>query len=305
MRSAFGVEHTVSKSLSGGTFKPISQMTQAERKAIGGYRKAKGVSEDDKKYRTAMGQIKDLHSGKPVGGVTNTGKHLRTEKHRGGGNVEVYRHGKKSRLVPPGAEGFHVSTGGKRGTSYVHLGGGSGKRVETHELAHANPKRSSYRMFQITSNPRKLMREEARADYKAQGHFTTRGEKEGSGYAQSAHYRSNELAGKKSEARLGRTPVIGGPLKGMRRAMNTSRRQKTNLAVNNLTRTMNKPVKRREIDSYIKVQDKMRAADPNARPAAKKKHTKAIAGVAAGTAGAGGGVATYEMARNRRLKTHG
>lgn len=68
-------------------------------------------------------------------------------------------------LKASGTKGFMVRTGSaKGGTSHVILPKDAPQHIVNHEMTHAAPKRSSYRMHQIVTDPKKLMREEARAE---------------------------------------------------------------------------------------------------------------------------------------------
>lgn len=170
MESAFGIEHgyPFSKSLSGKNFKPITQMTGGQKKKIlGSYKKLKGVSRSDKKFQQVHNKAKtDL---KDYVGYSGEGIKRSPEEMPFGG---TYR------------------TGGKKTGKSTVIGNAPTKSlqgyVQTHEGAHATPKRSAYRLHgQIARNPEKLMREEARADYKAGGHYSQHGQR-GSTYASAA-----------------------------------------------------------------------------------------------------------------------
>jgi len=294
MRSAFGVEHVVaapvSKSLSGGVFKPASKLSQAERKTVGGYRKAKGVTTSDAEWARNMGQVKRLHD-QPHPGM----RHTKTV-HGKQGTTEHYKHNSRSTVVPPGAEGFHVRTGGKKGTSYIHMKDSAGKSVTRHEVAHSTPKRTSYRMKQIVDNPKKTMAEEGRADYVASGHYLKK--KPQSGYAQSARYRNAEARGEKS-AKSARK-YGGKPARGLMRARNAPSRFKVKQASGSMSRTMNKPVGRQEIDEYRRVQDKMHGGAPKTPGMSTRKKVA----IGAGTTGVAGG-GTYAVSRNRKKRSNG
>lgn len=161
MISAFGVDHGyVSKSLVGGAFKPISQLSHAERAGVGGYKKARGVSEAHQEFKQGAKARRDLLKD------TAPGEH---------GEVSVLH-------TPPGmkAVGATYRLGSKKGgRSYAMAVGHDKKSVEgvmSHERLHAAPKRSEYRLHgQIIKDPVKTMREEARADVGSKaGHYTHR-----------------------------------------------------------------------------------------------------------------------------------
>ena len=156
---------TIHKSLSGGVFKPITEMTGAERAAVGGYKAMRGATPEHKKFkRERKKQIKAL--------MEHVDRHGEGIKNRLGNQAGTYRIGGKSsgRSVIIGA------TPGKKDR----------KLLMAHEAAHANPRRSAYRLHhQIMGDPKKLFREEARADYISGGHFSQHPD-EKSKYAQGA-----------------------------------------------------------------------------------------------------------------------
>jgi hypothetical protein len=291
MRSAFGVEHTVttpvSKSLSGGVFKPASKLSQAERKAVGGYRKAKGVTAADRVWAQNQKNIKTLHGQKHPGM-----KHTKTVQGRQG-TTEHYKHSKRSTVVPPGADGFHVRTGGKKGTSYIHMKSNARKDVTAHEVAHASPKRTAYRMNQVATNPKKTMAEEGRADYVATGHYLKT--KPQSGYAQAARMRNAEVRGEKQAKKAQK--YGGKPARSLVRARHAPSRFNVKAASGSMSRTMNKPVGRKEIDEYRKVQDRMHGGAPKTPGMSTRKKVA----IGAGTTGVAGG-GTYAVRRNRKKK---
>src|SRR5262245_901256 len=158
MRSAFGVEHGISKSFVNGKFVRAVDLSakQARKVATGGqYKAARGVSEEHRRFLDVHQRNTKLTQNPvawPTGIRTNPGlKH-----HSGaGGTIRV--------------------GSAKGGRSYVS-GQASPKEtpfITAHEAEHANVKRSSYRLHgQIMKDPKKLMREEARADYHSYGHYS-------------------------------------------------------------------------------------------------------------------------------------
>lgn len=153
MRSYWGVEHgdAVSKSyIPGKGWVPaVKAGKDALRGAKGGHQKAKGVSWEDRLFQTNQKNTKTMLSelGKPKK-ITS-----------GGVKMNHYR----SNDMPPGLGAFAVMTG--KNKRHMVSPPGSPKWINTHEKAHLSPKkRTSYRLNQIVSNPRKAMREEARAD---------------------------------------------------------------------------------------------------------------------------------------------
>ena len=116
-----------------------------------------------------------------------------------------------------GVDAFALKTGSRKGgTARVFAHPGTPSHTLTHEAAHIAPKRSGYRMYQIGSNPRLAMREEARADYLAGHHYKdTVAPGRGSGYARAAssplHARfARELAGGGPRAKMFTRPSLTG-----------------------------------------------------------------------------------------------
>lgn len=158
MTSAFGIDHGyVSKSFVNGTWKSASDLTGLERLSVardGAYKKAKGVTKDDAKW------LKRHMKG---------GKAMRQAAKKSKNRVSV------DPTEPAAAATYRVGSA-KGGKSYI-VGSMPTKKLaraaQAHEMNHATPRRSAYRLHnQIALNPEKLMREEARADYRGTGHFT-------------------------------------------------------------------------------------------------------------------------------------
>lgn len=172
MISAFGVEHTVSKSyLGGGVFKPAKALDLVERTQVvghGKYAAAHGMTSADRAWKdTRKAQVEAVHS--------------------------ILSHGtKENPSMIPGSAGTYRVGGKSSGQSYVvsNLPKEIPKKLRRqtmgHEAMHALPKRSSYRLHnQIMSDPKKLFREEGRADYLSGGHYSKHPDS-GSVYAQGA-----------------------------------------------------------------------------------------------------------------------
>lgn len=64
---------------------------------------------------------------------------------------------------------FAYQTGGRRGARYVVVQPNASEHFIGHETAHVTPKRSSFRMYQISQDKAKLMSEEARASMHGSG----------------------------------------------------------------------------------------------------------------------------------------
>ena len=312
MHSAFGVEHSVSKSrvrrtvktmseidwgkakdaqslnnrrkkqleksLSGGTFKKITEMTAAERAGIkGSYKAARAANPEHQKAKQGLTQVSQFTRSLQRGKV----KPQKVEGH------DVHRFGRSKKNPAGEALATTYRTGSKSGgKSHIFMGqhrpGQPSEAVTLkHELAHAKPKRSSYRLHeQIGQNPKKLMREEARADWQGSGHFKDKME---SGYAQMARRRA-----KANRAR--KVPVIGGSLAAKHDAK--VNRHLGHVAVGSTYKNL----KPSDIDEYIKVQNKLgRTRTP------QQKARNAAIGAAAGVGATGTGVAIYRHQKNGGL----
>lgn len=275
MISAFGVDHGISKSLVNGQWVKATKLSGKQRKNVGGYKKAQGMTRAHKEYKTQMNQARTQLKSAP------------SEKVHGKGTIFGQR--------APGTGGATVQLGSaKGGRTHIEVNAPKGtskgkkKAIMAHERAHAAPKRSEYRVHgQIMKDPTKLMREEARADMArgAPGHYTkqaknrktflgvpygTKKQKFVSGYAGSA--------------------MSGNP--------NNIRRAYPHMSNKEATKN---------IKAYKDTQDKIargqgsKTYKPPLTEAQQRKRIAIGAGAAAGTAGAGaGGVAIY----NRKKKPH-
>ena len=156
MYSAFGVEHTIEKSFVNGKFVravDLSAKKAAKVRAGGQWSKARGTTKKDTAFKNLMTNEVKPQLAQMKGVSVNSG----LPKNIGaGGTVRI---GSKS-----------------QGRSYVAGEAGSKKAAQSiklHEAQHANPNRSSYRLHsQIMGSPKKLFREEARADWASQGHYS-------------------------------------------------------------------------------------------------------------------------------------
>ena len=156
MISAFGVEHGISKSLVNGVFKPATALSRAERQAMGGYKKAKGMSEAHSAFKVESAERHKALEGMPAEQVDHSYLHT---------------------PIGTKAVGATYKLGGKKnGRTVVGVVGTDRKAMSdvlSHERQHAAPKRSEYRLHgQIVKDPVKTMREEARADATSDvGHY--------------------------------------------------------------------------------------------------------------------------------------
>lgn len=72
---------------------------------------------------------------------------------------------KEAQMKSVNIEAFAVKRGGRRsGQAVMVVPKGATKDTVNHEMAHLTPKRSGYRLHQVLSDPKKLMREEGRAE---------------------------------------------------------------------------------------------------------------------------------------------
>lgn len=170
---------TVKKSFVNGKFVSAIELSAKEASKVrsgGQWKKARGVTEKDSAFRDLMTSPEVKQSLKDMNGVKRN-KYLPKDTGSGG----TIRAGSKS-----------------HGRSYVAGEAGSKKEVAQiahHEAQHANPKRSSYRLHsQIMGDPKKLFREEARADWASAGHYNQRNNQ--SAYAIGARAQSKILEGK-------------------------------------------------------------------------------------------------------------
>lgn len=155
MISAFGIEHTISKSFVGGKFVRAVDLSakQASKVKTGGqWKKAKGTSLKDQQFRTMMTspEVKEF--------AQNPGVKVDRALPKSYAAAGTIRFGSKS--------SGHGVVAGQSGSKKL------ADKISIHEAHHAGPKRSSYRLHsQIMNNPKKLFREEARADWHAAGHY--------------------------------------------------------------------------------------------------------------------------------------
>lgn len=70
----------------------------------------------------------------------------------------------QSMKATQGVKAYAVHAGGRKGERMIVAPKGTDRTTFNHELAHVRPKRSGYRLYKIIKDPKKLMKEEARAD---------------------------------------------------------------------------------------------------------------------------------------------
>lgn len=155
MMSAFGVEHTISKSFVNGKFVRAVDLSakQARKVKTGGqWKKARGATKFDTQFKETMASPQMKEFSRTAGTAVN--RELPKDMGQGG----TVRLGSKS-----GGQSIVAAQAGSKKTL---------NQIASHEKHHANVKRSSYRLHaQIGNNPKKLFREEARADWHSQGHY--------------------------------------------------------------------------------------------------------------------------------------
>lgn len=164
----------------GGLYKPITQMTKPQRDVL-----RQRILQRRSTRKLQRGPLKGLFGGKEMGtvhedlGGIDPAK-LRAQKARGhyeamGISSEALGTGERSvkpgfttkNLTQLGLGGGVAVQGSKRNAqkTLFHNKRTSMNRAVQHEVEHARPQRSGYRLAEIISDPSKLAREEARADW--------------------------------------------------------------------------------------------------------------------------------------------
>jgi hypothetical protein len=169
MISAFGVDHGgISKSFVNGKWVKAAEATPKQLSHIargGQYKAAHGLQPRDQAWKDKRAEQHKIMSGALSHGVKNNPDVTP-------GSAGTYR---------VGGQSYIISNLPKEAVPKKLR-----RSVMGHEAVHAGPKRSSYRLHnQILGNPKKMMREEARADYISGGHFSQHPDA-GSMYAQAA-----------------------------------------------------------------------------------------------------------------------
>jgi hypothetical protein len=177
MKSAFGVEHGISKSYVNGKWVKavsLSPKQAGKVKAGGQYKKATGPKKSDTEFKTNQTTVLQAARGlKP--GETESGGLFTRVKHSGFDrrkNAKIDIQDTTPSFAPLGGSGAKLEAsalkvGPKRGgVNLMTTHGKDAASAQTlkHEKAHLAPDRSGYRMHQIARSPKKLMREEGRAD---------------------------------------------------------------------------------------------------------------------------------------------
>lgn len=151
MISYWGIDHGISKSYLGrGQWAPA---TKAGKEAL---RRAQGAHSDPKvKARTAAvnrGQKADI----AARAARSSGPSIGASRTSRGAPVKWNRSSSPTKSTT-------AQVGGRRGQRIIALSPSATKATMQHEMAHAAPKRSSYRLAQVLNDPRKRGGEEARA----------------------------------------------------------------------------------------------------------------------------------------------
>lgn len=157
MHSAFGVDHGISKSfVPGKGFKAASKLDSTERHIV--RNKAQG-------NRAVMRQVGGRLKNSPSARGQKIYPGIETKK---GVLKQVVAHRTK---MPQGAPGTKIE-------GYSQPDGRGGGRITVaqdadftmthrHEMAHITPKRNPHRFFERTADPKRLGKEEGRADFTA------------------------------------------------------------------------------------------------------------------------------------------
>ena len=290
MISAFGVEHGgVSKSFVNGKWVKAAELSgkQASKIRAGGqYKKARGTTKSDREFKTnnttVLSEARKMKPGEQQRSLFNTVRHGGFDRR---GNTKIDMHDTTPSLSFGSGGTIQASAqkfGPKRGGVHMITTNGPGKASPVtlaHEKAHLSPDRGAYRMKQITRSPKKLMREEARADATAdkklnrpspfgRGINEVTNDPHTSGYAQTAagrHLsRSAEHVGSTRGGRLAqKVPGLGSLV---RRADASVRGQydaqvvTPGLAGLNRSLKTKKPIKRKHLDEYKGVYDRVRGS---------------------------------------------
>jgi hypothetical protein len=290
MTSAFGIEH-ISKSYVNGKWVKAAELTgkQAKKIAVGGqYKKAKGTTKFDRQFKAEQTQtLQGARKMKP--GEKQRSLFTRVE-HKGfdrRGNAKIDIQNSKPTLALPNDSGNALlasaqKIGHKRGGVHLlttHGSGAASAQTIAHEKAHLSPSRGGYRLAQIVRSPKKLMREEARADAVAdkkrgrpspfaRGINEVTSDPDRSGYAQAAagHHlaRSSEHVGATRGGRAakkipGLRKLVGHVDQGVR-SQYDAQIVAPSLAGINRSLNTKKPIERKHLDEYKNVYDRVRGS---------------------------------------------
>jgi hypothetical protein len=140
------------------------------------------------------------------------------------GSKKTETRGKAERVTPgfahdigmksSGIKAYAVHAGGRKGQRMIVAPKGTSKPTMKHEMAHITPKRSGYRLYKILDDPKKAMREEARADmmsghtgdyHKAKGLLSRQ---TGSGYTASARSEARRTVIENQQRATGKAPMF-------------------------------------------------------------------------------------------------
>lgn len=144
-----------------GWVKATEAGSKALRNAQGAHGNARGMTAEHVKVKDQMKAGRDFLE--ELKGDRLSATHSKTKR----GNKVTTHTINQSDMDSTGLGAFTLYRGGRRGERHVVTAPNTPKFVEAHETAHTTPKRSNYRMSQITSDPAKVAREEARADWVA------------------------------------------------------------------------------------------------------------------------------------------
>ena len=191
MISVWGVNHgeVIAKTrLPNGSWVKASSLTKTELRAANKGRKAgelKRKTDDDAKFREYANSqrdmkkmLDDIRDGKTPDWTNKQGMVFTTP------NKQAEREMQQANM-----SAFATSFGGRKGKKVMVVPKGSEPETVDHEIAHLTPKRSSYRLHQVISDPKRIPREEARAEMSANhrgGYWRNKDTEPSSGYGAAA-----------------------------------------------------------------------------------------------------------------------
>lgn len=292
--------------LPGGAAKPITSMTSKELKAVKTFKGVRKPIRSAKKQARINEARKGMSNAKEVinsGGWEESGKNVFVRSMKlnllgrgfpeGDNGVSGAKKLQAMGAIPKKAKrptyfehqrtgsygGFTQLTGGKRDPALVVVsspekGNGKVQRfIAAHEGAHAAPIRSSGRMQQIANNPKKIIREEARADATAirSGASEMKNGSHVSGYAQSADIdRSinsrNPLRSRAARSLKASMPSIAEKVKAAGLTSSGYKKPKTGSYLK-MRSKLGQPVKQASVGSTVKSNLQIKAANAKSRKA--------------------------------------
>lgn len=288
MHSAFGVDHGyVSKSFVNGKFVSASTLSakQARKVRAGGqYKKATGPKKSDTAFKANQTQMlqaaREMKPGETQREVFSSAKHQGFDRRK---NAKIDLQDTTPSFSLAGEGKAHASAskfGPKKGgvnLMTTHGKNAASPQTLAHEKAHLAPNRSGYRLHQIVRSPKKLMREEARADAVAdkklnkpspfkQGINDVIADPDRSGYAEAAAGRhlsrsSEHVGGTRAGSAAKKVPglrkLVGRADEHVRGQYEAQIVRPSLDSLNRQLKTK-KPVKGKHLDEYKRVYDRAR-----------------------------------------------